>query len=38
METSGLLSDIAPTVLELLNIPKPGEMTGESLLKEFEKK
>jgi len=38
LEASGLLSDIAPTVLELLNIEKPSEMTGESLLKEFEKK
>ncbi len=26
------LQDIAPTVLELLKIPKPSEMTGESLL------
>jgi len=38
LQASGLLSDIAPTVLELLNIPKPPEMTGQSLLKEFEKK
>jgi 2,3-bisphosphoglycerate-independent phosphoglycerate mutase len=29
---SGILADIAPTVLELLNIQKPDEMTGESLL------
>lgn len=28
----GLLCDIAPTVLEILEIPKPVEMTGESLL------
>lgn len=28
----GMLGDIAPTVLELLEIPKPEEMTGESLL------
>jgi len=34
-EPSGLLSDIAPTILEILNIPKPAEMTGESLLKKF---
>lgn len=32
-EISGILSDIAPTVLELLGIPKPAEMTGQSLLK-----
>jgi 2,3-bisphosphoglycerate-independent phosphoglycerate mutase len=29
---SGRLADIAPTVLDLLGIPKPVEMTGESLL------
>lgn len=34
-EISGLLSDIAPTILELLNIEKPAEMSGESLLKEL---
>lgn len=28
----GKLADIAPTVLDILNIPKPDEMTGESLL------
>ncbi|KKR20335.1 MAG: 2,3-bisphosphoglycerate-independent phosphoglycerate mutase [Candidatus Moranbacteria bacterium GW2011_GWA2_39_41] len=28
----GLLSDIAPTILELMNIEKPDEITGESLL------
>jgi 2,3-bisphosphoglycerate-independent phosphoglycerate mutase len=26
------LQDIAPTILELLNIPKPSEMSGESLI------
>ena len=29
---SGKLADIAPTMLELLNLEKPKEMTGESLL------
>ncbi|MBI2335647.1 MAG: 2,3-bisphosphoglycerate-independent phosphoglycerate mutase [Deltaproteobacteria bacterium] len=28
----GKLSDIAPTMLEILGIPKPAEMTGESML------
>jgi 2,3-bisphosphoglycerate-independent phosphoglycerate mutase len=28
----GRLCDIAPTALELLDIPKPAEMTGESLI------
>jgi 2,3-bisphosphoglycerate-independent phosphoglycerate mutase len=32
LEVSGLLSDIAPTILELFNIKKSKEMTGESLL------
>ncbi len=30
----GRLGDIAPTMLEMLGIPKPPEMTGESLLVE----
>lgn len=32
VESDGLLSDIAPTVLDILGIKKPDEMTGESLL------
>jgi len=32
-QSSGLLSDVAPTILELMGILKPPEMTGESLLK-----
>ncbi|WP_298849229.1 2,3-bisphosphoglycerate-independent phosphoglycerate mutase [uncultured Ruegeria sp.] len=28
----GRLSDLAPTLLDLMNLPKPTEMTGESLL------
>ncbi len=32
-KASGLLADVAPTILELMNIEKPAEMTGESLLK-----
>jgi 2,3-bisphosphoglycerate-independent phosphoglycerate mutase len=28
----GILADVAPTLLELLGRPAPGEMTGESLL------
>jgi 2,3-bisphosphoglycerate-independent phosphoglycerate mutase len=30
---AGVLSDIAPTILELLGIPKPIDMTGQSLIK-----
>lgn len=32
-EPKGILCDIAPTILELMQIPKPKEMTGTSLLK-----
>ena len=31
-QAKGLLADIAPTILELMGIEKPAEMTGESLL------
>ncbi len=30
----GRLADVAPTILELMNLEKPVEMTGNSLLKE----
>ena len=29
----GRLSDLAPTILQLMGLPKPEEMTGESLIK-----
>ncbi|HLO25235.1 MAG TPA: 2,3-bisphosphoglycerate-independent phosphoglycerate mutase, partial [Geobacteraceae bacterium] len=29
---SGVLADIAPTILEILGIPQPAEMTGKSLI------
>ncbi len=32
MRPGGRLADIAPTVLDLMGLPKPAEMTGESLL------
>jgi len=32
LKPGGRLADIAPTILELLELPKPPEMTGESLL------
>ena len=31
----GMLSDVAPTILELMNIPKAKDMTGESLLNQL---
>lgn len=34
LREGGKLADIAPTLLELMRLDKPAEMTGESLLKE----
>lgn len=33
--SDGKLSDIAPTILEILGLPKPPQMTGKSLLKKL---
>lgn len=35
LKTIGILSDVAPTILELANIQKPPEMTGQSLLAQL---
>jgi 2,3-bisphosphoglycerate-independent phosphoglycerate mutase len=32
VRSSAILSDVAPTILDLLGLPKPEEMTGNSLL------
>ena len=32
LRTAGALRDLAPTMLDLLDVPKPAEMTGRSLL------
>ncbi|MDW7651294.1 MAG: 2,3-bisphosphoglycerate-independent phosphoglycerate mutase [Bacillota bacterium] len=32
LHKSGILADVAPTILELLELPRPSEMTGNSLL------
>ncbi|MEM9163563.1 MAG: 2,3-bisphosphoglycerate-independent phosphoglycerate mutase [Cyanobacteria bacterium P01_F01_bin.4] len=32
LREDGRLADIAPTILEILNLPKPDEMTGHSML------
>jgi 2,3-bisphosphoglycerate-independent phosphoglycerate mutase len=34
-ETGGTLADVAPTILEVMGIKKPNEMTGRSLLEEI---
>ena len=36
-EVQGLLSDVAPTILDILGIPKPGVMNGTSLRPVLEK-
>ena len=33
---NGILADVAPTVLEILGIKKPIEMTGKSLIVKWE--
>ena len=32
LKSNGKLADLAPTMLDLMNLEKPEEMTGESLL------
>jgi 2,3-bisphosphoglycerate-independent phosphoglycerate mutase len=32
LREDGCLADIAPTILEILRIPQPSEMTGQSLI------
>ena len=32
LQPNGLLSDVAPTILTILHLPLPGEMTGKNLL------
>jgi 2,3-bisphosphoglycerate-independent phosphoglycerate mutase len=33
LRSGGILADVAPTVLELMGVEQPGEMTGESLIR-----
>lgn len=35
LKPTGRLADISPTMLELMGLPKPNEMEGESLITEF---
>ena len=35
LEGGGTLADLAPTLLEMMGLPKPAEMTGKSLLKKL---
>lgn len=34
LRTDGKLGDLAPTILEMVGIPKPEEMTGESIIEK----
>jgi 2,3-bisphosphoglycerate-independent phosphoglycerate mutase len=34
LHEGGKLADVAPTLLHLLGLPKPEEMTGRSLISE----
>lgn len=34
----GILADLAPTLLELLDVEQPGEMTGTSLIQKYKNK
>ena len=34
LRNDGILADIAPTMLQLLQIPQPPDMTGRSLILE----
>ncbi len=36
LRNDGRLSDIAPTILHILNLPQPPEMTGRSMIKPVE--
>lgn len=36
LRSDGCLADIAPTILEILQLPQPAEMTGRSMLKSVE--
>ena len=33
LRKGGVLADIAPTMLKVLGLPQPKEMTGESIIK-----
>jgi 2,3-bisphosphoglycerate-independent phosphoglycerate mutase len=32
LRNDGILADVAPTILDVLGIPQPGDMTGRTLI------
>ena len=34
LKSGGRLADIAPTMLDIMGLPQPAEMTGESLIEK----
>ena len=36
LRSDGRLSDVAPTILEILGLPQPPEMTGRSIIQSVE--
>ncbi|MNN51947.1 2,3-bisphosphoglycerate-independent phosphoglycerate mutase [compost metagenome] len=32
LRESGILADVAPTILDLMGLPQPAEMTGQSMI------
>jgi 2,3-bisphosphoglycerate-independent phosphoglycerate mutase len=36
LRSDGRLADIAPTILDILNLPQPEDMTGRSMIKPVE--
>jgi 2,3-bisphosphoglycerate-independent phosphoglycerate mutase len=32
LRNDGVLADLAPTLLEMMHLPQPAEMTGKSLI------
>jgi len=35
LENIGIISDVAPTILALMDLPKPETMTGQNLLDQL---
>ena len=38
LRQGGILADVAPTMLQLMNLPQPPVMTGKSIIESFEER